>query len=199
MLISTATMIRAEPSASHRMPIRNAERDERVELPVLLERAELLVLDRDRSGQPHAGAVFGLELEIGGGLADRAGRGCARLERGEVEHRLDLDDAPQVALASAPCGSPVRATRSSPACRRRPSSSVVANIVSGRVISSSVYILRWMPGEAEGQRLHQAAQGRVGDQHLEQRLRLGELGGEVLHLLVRREQQARAAGRIRSR
>ena len=58
-----------------------------VDQHAFLHGGEFLVRDRHRSGEPHSRAIVGRELEIGGGLADRIGRGFARLERGEIELR----------------------------------------------------------------------------------------------------------------
>ena len=82
MLISTATMIRADRSASHRMPIRKAS-----ETSALSSAFSLSVLNSSSwigtgpvSRTPRA--IFGVELEVGDRLPDRLGRSLARLERG---------------------------------------------------------------------------------------------------------------------
>ena len=198
MLTSTATMIRAEPSASHRMPIRNAERDQRVDLPVLLERAEFLVLDRDRAGQPHPRAVVGRELEVGRGLADRFGRGGARLELREIEDRLDLDEPPQIAGSRLPCDSPVRATRSSPAVRPRrlPASSRPSSAAASSR-RACTFCAAARRGRTSAPAPGRAASGRCSAP--ETAPAPGRIGWRSLSLLVRGEQEARYAGRTRSR
>ena len=84
-------------------------------------------------------------------------------------------NAAQVARRRRLAGQPARARRSSRAARPSTSSSVRGEHASaaGPCASSVNVPLRRRPGE--GQRLHQPAQARVGHQHLDQRLRLGEL------------------------
>ncbi len=176
MLISTATMILADRSASHRMPIRKASETMALSSAFSLSVPNSSSWIGDRTGQPHPGAIFGVELEVGDGLADRFGRCCARLERGEVEDRPDLDECGAGRwgrAASAPTSSRQEKLAGRPAIA---SSMVLANMVSGRVISSSVYMFRWTPAKAQRQRLDQPAPVLVGYQHLDQRPALGRIG-----------------------
>src|SRR5437764_105516 len=46
----------------------------------------------DRAGQPHARVVVAGKLQVARRLADRIGRLLAGLERGKIEHRLDIDE-----------------------------------------------------------------------------------------------------------
>ena len=59
-------------------------------------------------------------------------------------------------------------------------------------MSSSVYILRCSPARPKVSACTRPRRRRIGVQHLKQRLRLCELGGEALHLLVRGEQERMA-------
>ena len=64
----------------------------------VLNGGEFLVGDRNRSGQPDPRAIFAREIEIAGGLPDGIGRILARLQRVEVEDRLELDEGAPIGI-----------------------------------------------------------------------------------------------------
>ena len=64
----------------------------------VLNGGEFLVGDRNRSGQPDPRAIFAWEIEIAGGLPDGIGRILARLQRVEVEDRLELDEGAPIGI-----------------------------------------------------------------------------------------------------
>ena len=59
---------------------------------------ELLVGDWHRAGQADPRAIFAFELEVGRGLPDCVGCVLARLERVEIEDRLELDEGPPIGV-----------------------------------------------------------------------------------------------------
>ena len=63
---------------------------------VLAQDRELFVVDRNLSGQSYRGVEVGSELEVRGRLSDGGGRSLARFQRGEIQDRLDFDEAAQL-------------------------------------------------------------------------------------------------------
>ena len=85
---------------SQRQPQDEEDRQQRcggIEAGVLLEGAEFVVVDRDQAGLAHPRPIVLGEVQIRGGPGDRIGRRQSGLQRAEVEHRLDLDESPQLA------------------------------------------------------------------------------------------------------
>jgi hypothetical protein len=163
------------------------DRQDRVEFGILLDGGEFLVCERNRSGQPHACAEFGREIEVGHGLADGGARGAARLERGEIENRLDLDEAAQVArlgLAThqhAPgeaCGFLLQHVLDGVGQHvHRPDGVVELDAAAAH------------PRERERNRLHDAAQAWIVGEDAHQRPRLRQLDHHLGDVVDRSEQQ----------
>ncbi len=59
---------------------------------------EFLVGDRNRSGQPDPRAIFPCEVKIAGGLPDGVGCRLSRLQRIEIENRLEFDEGPPIGV-----------------------------------------------------------------------------------------------------
>ncbi len=165
---------------------------------MLLQRAELLVLDRDRAGQPHARLILGFEFEIGNVLADCIRCNAARFKLSKVEDgliRMNRRNSPAVgALRFTSSRHEKLAGFPAAAC-----SNVVANIVCVRVMSSSVYIFRCSPARPKVSACTRPR--RLGSvvQHLKQRLRPARTGWRSPAPPRSRRTGGRCAGRTRSR
>ena len=185
-----------DPPRAQRQPQdqqHRGERDQTVEDRVFLQDAELRVVHRDQPGQPHPRLIGPGEIELLRRRLDRLAGGAARLDGGVIEHRLDLDEAAQLARGSA--GLPSASSRHEK-CAGRPastSSTVSAAMFIGRASASGgtkPFVAPSRPKFEPGQR---AAQARIGAQRLDQRRRLRHLAGDLLDTPLSADRAARCA------
>ena len=142
----------------------------------LLQRRELLVIERDRSGQAHPQPVLRVDVQLARQAPYFGAGAAARLERVEIEHRPRQDEAAQLAPVGREPGHQalprdrVRCRRPEPPAPRwlRP-----LRVGSSRSIAALVVIRFGTPDE-QLQRVEQAAQARIARQRADQRLRLDQ-------------------------
>ena len=155
---------------------------------MLLQDAELRIVHRDGPGQPDPRLIGPGEIELARRRLDRLAGGAARFDRGEIEHRLDLNEAAQVArLGRLALG------QQPPREMRRASGQHIVDRVGrhvhrpGQRVGRNKAVRRAQQAEIQpGQR---AAQARVGAQCPDQRRRLAHPAGDLLDLRLRQIEQ----------
>ena len=154
----------------------------------VLNGGELLVGDRNRAGQPDPGAIFAREVEVGGRLPDRVGRGLAGLQRIEIEDRLEFDEGAPVGI-----GERLVADEFAPRERRAALVQHVLDRLGDQVERPfgvvELDLSALDAGKAGFQRPGQAANAGIAGHDLDQGGRGGELAGQLADLLHREEQQ----------
>ena len=149
---------------------------------------EFLVGDRNRSGQPHPGAVLAGEIEVFGGLPDGVGRVLAGLERVEIEHRLEFDKGAPVGI-----GQRLVADQFAPGEGPRAGLEYMLHGVGDlreRPRGAVEFEFPALDADKPGlERAGQSTQARVTRHDFDQRRGRGELAGELGDLRLGQEQE----------
>jgi hypothetical protein len=162
-------MIRSDRSASH-----NTTRTVRIVAAMSANACsrydrELLIVNRNLSGQSYAGVEVGSELELGSRLSDGGCRSFARFQRREIQDRGDLDEAAQLLSR---CRSTLY--KDAPGEARRPSGEhVIQGVRAERQRSREVIELELALSRARDrkrQRAGYATQAGIGGQDAQHRL-----------------------------
>ena len=184
-----ARMRRPERSASHRRNDDDEHRHHAIERCAFGQRGELLVGERHGAGEPDANARVGGESRLDHRLANRRDGARTGLQRAEIELRLHENEAAQLARVG-------RAAHDQCAPRKARHLSRVDRIERirecgerpGQIVELDLSVAH--PFQNERQRVHHPAQGRIGRQRSEQRLRRDHLLRRAGNLFRRCEQQA---------
>ena len=156
---------------------------------MLFEGGEFGVVHRHQAGQPHPRLVLAGQIEALRGGGDCLGGGAAGLQRLEIEHRLDLDEAAQLARVRRFAGS-----QRAPGEMRGTTSQRILDHV-GRHRHRRGQRIEPVSAvgdahQADRQGVEAASEARIGRQGADQRRRLVHPAGNARQLLGRQEQQA---------
>ena len=165
-----------------------AYRDGHIEHRVALYGRELVVIHRHQPGQPHPRVIVAVEVQLPRRFRDSLARRAARLQRREIEHRLDLDEPAQFLRFGR-----FAAGESTPGKTCGPAGQGVLDGVGGHGHRPSQIVELDLPVLHAHQAQRQCPEGspeaRIGGQCLEHRTSLGETTRQPRHLARRQVQQ----------
>ena len=164
------------------------QRQSDIELGILFDGSEFIVVDRNDAGLPHAHLVLTCQVEVRGNLRDCLRGGASRLQCREVEYRLDLKEAPQLARVEL-----ALVRQGAPGERRGPPGQhgfrCIGSLGHRRSGVIELDFPALHPHQHERQRVERAPQTRIRGQRAEQSIGTDQAIGCPLHLVGREKEQ----------